>query len=814
MAITTNDRDRPAHRRQGEQEILPARTAARLTFALALILTVVLTMSRPATPGRSGDLLIYWGLVVVDAYVAFSPRFGERARALFVTGSWGVAGLAALWSTGLGSGPAILMVTVGLAGLFFGLRAALGAAGLTGLMLLAVVWVEATRSGAPHHDWVGPGQFGDWFGHAVTIFGISVMSALVQAETQRRAHAATERARHFALAVELTDNCVVVTDAAGRIEWVNDAFTRLTGWPAEQASGKAPGALLSGPATRPDVKAFIRERVKAGEPFTCEIVNYCRDGRPYWNSLEVRPFRHEDGPLRGFTGIQSDVTAARIGRELAEFDAALGGLASDADQRSCAMSEVAALLARLSNVLLARIWQPGAEGGWSSWAKAVHPEGRHAAADLAAWAASLGMPGSGEGAGRSPHVVDGPIPGVRVVMDVVAEQPGEPQFRLEIVFDPAMPGQFEVIAHLPVVGVRLRGLCAARAERMQFEALFQHSPDAVLLLGADGNVRQVNARALALCGQAALGRPVESCLTGIAAFAEQMRMRLAAADDANDVGTLAWEQAGPDGRTYALEASAAQIELPGARGMLVAVRDVTSRRQAERALEVSLAEASRSLAEREVLLAEVHHRVKNNLQIISSLLSMQAERSTSEEARGGLMESVHRVRSMALIHRMLYGNVNLAEVDIAHYALAMARELGGSLGGGVPIRVQSQALHLTVEQAIPFGLILNELLTNALKHGHRPGERSEVSVRISVVDGHAELQVRDQGPGLPEGFEWRGTSSLGAVIVDALTRQLGGALTVRNDPGACFELRLPVRPTSSAPGVSAMLSATAPAPAP
>ena len=809
IPTTADETDRPGRRRRGVSEILPARTAARLTFILGLLLTVAVTAVRPTTLRGSADLVVYWGLVVVDAHVAFSARWSERQRGLFVTGSWGLAGLSALAATGLGSGPPILMVTVGLAGLFFGLRAALGTAAAAGVALVAVGWADLLRSGGAAPGWLAPGTLGDWLSHGVTIIGISVMSALVQAETLRRASSATERARHFGLAVELTDNCVVVAEAAGRIERINDAFTRLTGWSAAEAVGQTPGRLLAGPATDAETRRFVRERVNAGEAFTCELVNYTRDGHPFWNSIEVRPFRGADGRLLGFTGIQANVTAAWVGRELAAVDARLGGLAGGADQRSCAMSAVAALLAGLSNVLVVRIWQPASEGGWSPWATAVHIGGRHGVTALEAVANALDPPLEPFGAGAAAADLECGVPALRVLTDVATEQAGEPRFRLDVVFDPAMPGREAVVAHLPVVGVRLRGLCAARAERLRFEALFEHSPDAMLLLGAAGTVRQLNARAVALCPDTAPGRPLTDSVPGLGPHLA----RLLEARTAEPVEILAWQQTLPAGVVCDLEATLANIDLPDARGVLVAIRDTTSRRQAERALEASLAEASRSLAEREVLLAEVHHRVKNNLQIISSLLSMQAERSNSEETRAGLLESVHRVRSMALIHRMLYSNVNLAEVDIAHYALAMARELGGSLGGGVPIHVQSQSLYLSVEQAIPFGLILNELLTNALKHGHRPGERSDVSVRISVEDAHACLRVVDQGPGLPAGFDWRGTSSLGAVIVDALTRQLAGTLVVRNDPGACFELRLPVRPKAPAAVRPDALSGSTPVPA-
>lgn len=203
------------------------------------------------------------------------------------------------------------------------------------------------------------------------------------------------------------------------------------------------------------------------------------------------------------------------------------------------------------------------------------------------------------------------------------------------------------------------------------------------------------------------------------------------------------------------------------------------------------------LHEKEVLLREIHHRVKNNLQIISSLLGLQSDQVADEGARRLLTDSVHRVRSMALIHQQLYGIESLSRIDLAAYAGDLIRSVGTGLAPGAHIHLRGDGeTRVGIEQAVPIGLILNELLTNALKYGRSPGGTPDathaVEVRLSVQGGAFVLTVSDRGPGLPDGFDLQRTRSLGLELVRSLTRQLRGEIRARSDGGATFELRVPL----------------------
>lgn len=313
----------------------------------------------------------------------------------------------------------------------------------------------------------------------------------------------------------------------------------------------------------------------------------------------------------------------------------------------------------------------------------------------------------------------------------------------------------------------------------QFRALFEHAPDALLLLDAYGHIRQANSPAHALWPD--LSRAPEAITIAAQMMLEGKHQRVSKAlEFVTEVG----------GQSIRSEARLAPIPMLGGDGVLVAIRDITERHRVEQALGDALDSVSRTLAEREVLLKEVHHRVKNNLQIVSSLLDMQAD-SSDGPTRLALSDSGNRVRSMALIHQMLYSGHDLSQVDLGEYAQTLVTQLKGALAPGSKLTLDVQRVDVSVEQAIPCGLIMNELVTNALKHGRSPDGHCHLEVHVGWRGDRVFVSVADQGPGLPPDFEQRGRSSLGMQVVRALVRQLGGKLTHSVGPGTCFTLEAP-----------------------
>jgi len=199
-----------------------------------------------------------------------------------------------------------------------------------------------------------------------------------------------------------------------------------------------------------------------------------------------------------------------------------------------------------------------------------------------------------------------------------------------------------------------------------------------------------------------------------------------------------------------------------------------------------------SLREKELLLQEVHHRVNNNFQVICSLLSMQSENVADPVVASALRDSQKRIQSMAMIHAMLYASGNLKDIDFAEYTRLLAAEVSRSYGPD-PDRIRLlfdlESIALEIGVAIPCGLILNELLSNAFKYAFPNGRRGDVRVSLEQQEGSIRLSVEDNGVGLPEGLAASEASSLGLCIVRTLTKQLGGSMEIASGEGARFVLK-------------------------
>lgn len=227
------------------------------------------------------------------------------------------------------------------------------------------------------------------------------------------------------------------------------------------------------------------------------------------------------------------------------------------------------------------------------------------------------------------------------------------------------------------------------------------------------------------------------------------------------------------------------------------IRDITERRLAQDALESSL-------RDKDALLKEVHHRVKNNLQVITSLLRLESGRSKLPGVKTVLGDMQGRIRSMALLHETLYRAGTFALVDLSAYLRQLSTQAFRTLivrSGAIQLHLALASVKVGMDLAMPCGLLVNELITNCLKHGF-PGERTgEVRIELQVIDRgpRVSLRVSDTGVGLPEDFDRRRSHSLGLQMVSDLAGQIGGTLVI--GPGATFTVTFTADAQNSLPGL-------------
>jgi PAS domain S-box-containing protein len=318
-------------------------------------------------------------------------------------------------------------------------------------------------------------------------------------------------------------------------------------------------------------------------------------------------------------------------------------------------------------------------------------------------------------------------------------------------------------------------------------AVFENMSDAAIVLNAQDRVVDLNAAARRLMDATAsnvIGQPVDE------AWPQWPAPLDAPGREAETRGEVTLDLQG-ETRVYDVRISPLMSRRRRLISRAVVLRDITKRKRAEEALHASL-------REKEVLLQEIHHRVKNNLQVISSLLNLQARRAADEQARAVLTESQNRVRSMTLVHEKLYQSPDLSTIHVEDYLGSLTSHLLRVYGGpakGITVDVEAPDVTLSLDAAITCGLIVNELVTNALRHAFPQSEGGGIRVALRAEDDHRTLTVRDDGIGLPGDVDVaeERTDSLGLDLVAMLVRQLQGTIAVDRQDGTTFEIAFPAR---------------------
>jgi len=232
----------------------------------------------------------------------------------------------------------------------------------------------------------------------------------------------------------------------------------------------------------------------------------------------------------------------------------------------------------------------------------------------------------------------------------------------------------------------------------------------------------------------------------------------------------------------------ARIAVSAENEVMAIIRNVTERKRADKQIKASL-------KEKEVLLKEIHHRVKNNLQIISSLLKLQSRHSNNSQTLEMFKESQSRIQTMALIHEKLYQSNDLSKVNFAEYIKNLVANLFRSYElnlSQIKSVINVEDIFLEIDVAVPCGLMLNELISNSLKYAFPDGRAGEIKIQLYADNAqNLALIVSDNGVGFPKDLDWQNLTSLGLQLVNSLVEQLGGTVRLERNSGTEFRITFP-----------------------
>jgi len=328
----------------------------------------------------------------------------------------------------------------------------------------------------------------------------------------------------------------------------------------------------------------------------------------------------------------------------------------------------------------------------------------------------------------------------------------------------------------------------------RFRKVVESAPNAMVMINEAGRIAMVNAQAENLFEyprEEMLGNLVEMLVPERFRSAHPDKRRMFYGEPQSRPMGAGRDLFGrrKNGSEFPVEIGLNPLETDEGLMVLSSIVDISDRKQKEEKIQAAL-------KEKDLLLGEIHHRVKNNLQVIHSLLNLQSSMISDPAVKGMLMDSQNRIQSMALIHQTLYQSNDFASVDFSGFLDVLIPTLVTTYGFSdkkIDLKINAGQVNLPINSAIPCGLLINELITNAIKHAFPVQQQCEIEVSLSRLDnGMIELVIADNGVGIPATLDFNSGDTLGLRLVTLLSQQLDGTLTINRHNPTRYSIVFPI----------------------
>jgi PAS domain S-box-containing protein len=575
-----------------------------------------------------------------------------------------------------------------------------------------------------------------------------------------------------------SDLGLAIIDCDLRYQAINNTLARFNGLSVESHLGRSVHDVL--PQLAPVIEPMLRSVIVQGEEITNkEILAEAPStpGRKAQWLASYRPIRADDGRILGVLVIAVNHTvelelqqakeesASLVRRVIDSLVSFVGIMEPDGTLIDANKAPLDAAGIELADVQGRKFW----DCFWWSYDSDIQQQLREA--------------------------VKAAAQGETVRYDVVIRTANDQRMTIDFMLAPLRNAEEEIVYLIPSaidITARVAGENMLKYSEERFRRVVESTQDGLILVDEEGHIQLVNRRSTEMFGydsEQMYQLTVEDLVPdSIKAAHGDLRRGYLQAPQARAMAAMRELYARRrDGSLFPVEIGLTPLNFPEGIRILATIVDISVQKNIQQNL-------IRSLNEKTALLNEVHHRVKNNLQVVSSLLSLQA-RSVPEEVRGYFDESQGRIKAMALIHQLLYEQKNFDRIEAVSYMRRLGDLLSRSYFSAMRnvkmiIESEQEESYLGLDVALPFGLLINELVTNSIKHAFLGRDSGEIRLSLSENGSEKQLVIADNGVGLPEGVRPGVSHSLGFQLIPGLVEQMHATLQVLDTEGAVFQLTL------------------------